>query len=403
MLHGLLDRFPDAVPGRVVADRDGRHPLVESDHEGIEGDADRDQAEAARLKVGEAEPEDQGVRDHEDAIPHGLELAPREIDELERGLECEAGEEEPHARDAHPTKLTERPTRDDHHDDRGDQGQDEQPHNGERSGRLPGPGAYDANVAELEYSVSGGIARLTINRPERRNAVSFDVMRGLRDGLADARTDDEVRVVVITGAGEQAFCAGADLTGIADNSGAIAAHDGRGAFADLFRDLWSLGKPTIARVRGYALAGGFGLAMSCDFVIAADDAQFGTPEVNVGLWPYMITIPLLRSIPPRLVLELMMTGRRVDATEAERVGLVNRVVPVAELDAQVDALAHDLASKSPLVLRLGKTAFQHVLDLDADHALDYLQAMLTVTTLSEDAAEGVAAFAAKRAPRWTGR
>lgn len=258
-------------------------------------------------------------------------------------------------------------------------------------------------MAELEYAVDDGIARLTINRPERRNAVSFDVMRGLRDGLADARADDGVRVVVITGAGDQAFCAGADLTGIADNSGAIAAHDGRGAFADLFRDLWSLGKPTIARVRGYALAGGFGLAMSCDFVIAADDAQFGTPEVNVGLWPYMITIPLLRSIPPRLVLELMMTGRRVDATEAERVGLVNRVVPVADLDAEVDVLAHDLASKSPLVLRLGKTAFQRVLDLDADHALDYLQAMLTVTTLSEDAAEGVAAFAAKRAPRWTGR
>ena len=258
-------------------------------------------------------------------------------------------------------------------------------------------------MAELEYAVEDGIARLTINRPERRNAVSFDVMRGLRDGLAEARGDESVRVVVLTGAGEQAFCAGADLTGIADNAGAIAAHDGRGAFADLFRDLWSLGKPTIARVRGFALAGGFGLAMSCDFVIAADDAEFGTPEVNVGLWPYMITIPLLRSIPPRLVLELMMTGRRVDAVEAARAGLVNRVVPITELDAAVDALARDLAAKSPLVLRLGKSAFHHVLDLDADHALDYLQAMLTITTLSDDAAEGVAAFAEKRAPRWTGQ
>ena len=258
-------------------------------------------------------------------------------------------------------------------------------------------------MAELEYAVEDGIARLTINRPERRNAVSFDVMRGLRDGLAEARGDESVRVVVLTGAGEQAFCAGADLTGIADNAGAIAAHDGRGAFADLFRDLWSLGKPTIARVRGFALAGGFGLAMSCDFVIAADDAEFGTPEVNVGLWPYMITIPLLRSIPPRLVLELMMTGRRVDAVEAAQVGLVNRVVPIIELDAAVDALARDLAAKSPLVLRLGKSAFHHVLDLDADHALDYLQAMLTITTLSDDAAEGVAAFAEKREPRWTGQ
>lgn len=258
-------------------------------------------------------------------------------------------------------------------------------------------------MADLEYAVQDGIARLTINRPDRRNALSYDVMYGLQERLAEARADDAVRVVVVTGAGEQAFCAGADLTGIADNSGAIAAHDGRGAFAELFRDLWSLGKPTIARVRGFALAGGFGLAMSCDFVIAADDAQFGTPEVNVGLWPYMITIPLLRSIPPRLVLELMMTGRRVDATEAAAVGLVNRVVPVAELDAAVDTLAGELAAKSPLVLRLGKTAFQRVLDMDADHALDYLQGMLTITTLSDDAAEGVAAFAEKRAPRWTGR
>ncbi len=258
-------------------------------------------------------------------------------------------------------------------------------------------------MAELEYQAQDGIARFTINRPDRRNALSFEVMRGLRDGLAEARTDDAVRVVIITGAGERAFCAGADLTGIADNSGAIAAHDGRGAFADLFRDLWSLGKPTIARVRGFALAGGFGLAMSCDFVIAADDAQFGTPEVNVGLWPYMITIPLLRSIPPRLVLELMMTGRRVDAEEADRVGLVNRVVPVDELDATVDALAAELAAKSPLVLRMGKTAFHRVLDMDSDHALDYLQGMLTITTLSDDAAEGVSAFADKRPPRWTGR
>lgn len=258
-------------------------------------------------------------------------------------------------------------------------------------------------MAELEYEVADGIARLTINRPERRNSISYEVMRGLQASLAEARRDDDVRVVVITGAGDRAFCAGADLTGIADNSGAIAAHDGRGSFAELFRDLWALGKPTIARVRGFALAGGFGLAMSCDFVIASDDAQFGTPEVNVGLWPYMITIPLLRSMPPRLVLELMMTGRRVDATEAAAVGLVNRVVPVAELDESVDSLAAELAAKSPVVMRLGKSAFYRVLDMDSDHALDYLQSMLTITTLSDDAAEGVAAFAEKREARWTGR
>src|SRR5207248_4307797 len=172
-----------------------------------------------------------------------------------------------------------------------------------------------------------------------------------------ARADEDVHVLVITGAGEQAFCAGADLTGMRGDAGFVETHDARGELARLFHDLWSLGKPTIARVRGYALAGGFGLALACDFVVAADDAQFGTPEVNVGLWPYMITVPLMRSMPPKRVLELMMTGRRVDAAEAERIGFVTRVVPVDELDAAVDELAGTLGSKSPLILRWGRESF----------------------------------------------
>ena len=256
---------------------------------------------------------------------------------------------------------------------------------------------------EVLYAVEHGVARVTINRPDRRNAMSYGVMQGLRDSVAAAKADDGVRVLVLTGAGDRAFCAGADLGGIAENAGAAAAHDGRGLLADLFRELWSLGKPTIARVRGYALAGGFGLALACDFVIAADDAQFGTPEVNVGLWPYMITVPLLRSMPPKKVLELQMTGRRVNAEEADRIGFVTRVVPVEDLDGAVDELAASLASKSPLVLRWGRDAFYRVLEMDGDAALDYLQGMLTVHTQSEDAAEGVAAFAEKRTPEWKGR
>jgi enoyl-CoA hydratase/carnithine racemase len=258
-------------------------------------------------------------------------------------------------------------------------------------------------VTELEYSVADGVARATINRPERRNAMSFEVMAGLRDAVARARDDSDVHVLVLTGAGDAAFCAGADLGSIAASEGAIAAHDGRGLLADLFRDLWSLGKPTIARVRGFALAGGFGLAMACDLVVAADDAVFGTPEINVGLWPYMITVPLLRSMPPRVALELMTTGRRVDAGEAMQIGFVNKVVPVAELDGTVDGLAADLAAKSPLIMRLGRDSFYRVLEMETDDALDYLQGMLTVTSLSEDTAEGVAAFAEKRPPRWRGR
>ena len=258
-------------------------------------------------------------------------------------------------------------------------------------------------MSEVLYETAHGIARVTINRPERRNAMSYGVMQGLRDAVARARADADVRVVVLTGAGDKAFCAGADLGGIADNEGAAAAHEGRGLLADLFRDMWALGKPIIARVRGFALAGGFGLACACDMVIASDDSTFGTPEINVGLWPYMITVPLLRSMAPKTALDLMMTGRRVDAAEGQRLGFVQRVVPVAELDATVDALAAELSQKSPLIMRWGRDAFYRVLEMDANEALAYLQGLLTVTTQTEDAAEGVAAFAEKRAPQWKGR
>jgi enoyl-CoA hydratase/carnithine racemase len=256
---------------------------------------------------------------------------------------------------------------------------------------------------EVQYESGERIARVTINRPGRRNAMSYGVMQGLRDAMASARADTAVRVVVLTGAGDKAFCAGADLGGIAENEGAAAAHEGRGLLAELFRDMWSLGKPIVARVRGFALAGGFGLACACDLVVASDDAVFGTPEINVGLWPYMITVPLLRSMAPKTALDLMMTGRRVDAAEGRRLGFVQRVVPAAELDATVDAIATELASKSPLIMKWGRDAFYRVLEMDANDALSYLQGMLTVTTLTDDAAEGVAAFAEKRAPEWKGR
>jgi enoyl-CoA hydratase/carnithine racemase len=256
---------------------------------------------------------------------------------------------------------------------------------------------------EVLYENAAGVARVTINRPERRNAMSFDVMQGLRDAFARARADDDVRVVVLTGAGDKAFCAGADLGGGGIADGAASAHDGRGLLAELFREMWQLGKPVIARVRGYALAGGFGLACACDLIVASDDSVFGTPEINVGLWPYMITVPLLRSMPPKTALDLMMTGRRVSADEGARMGFVQRVVPVAELDATVDALAAELASKSPIIMRWGRDAFYRVLEMDADAALSYLQGMLTITSQTEDAAEGVAAFAEKRTPRWKGR
>lgn len=256
---------------------------------------------------------------------------------------------------------------------------------------------------ELLYDVADGVARLTLNRPERRNALSWSLIESLRARVRDARQDPEVRAVVLTGAGDRAFCAGADLTGMRADAGYADIHHARGELAGLFDDLWRLGKPTVAAVRGYCLAGGFGLALSCDLVVAADDATFGTPEIDVGLWPYMITVPLCRSMPPKRALELMMTGRRIDAAEADRMGFLTRVVPVEQLAGTVDELAGTLASKSPSVMRLGRDSFYAVWDQSAVDALAMLHPMLTLTTELEDAAEGIAAFVEKRPPRWTGR
>lgn len=256
---------------------------------------------------------------------------------------------------------------------------------------------------EVLYEAAGGIGRLTINRPERRNALSWTVVAALRDRVAEAKADPNVRVLVLTGAGDRAFCAGADLSGMAEGASFLDLHEGRGQLAELFIDLWSLGKPTIARVRGYALAGGFGLALACDLVIAADDAQFGTPEIDVGLWPFMITVPLVRSMPPKKVLELMLTGRRVLAAEAERIGFVNQVVAVDELDAVTDELAADLAAKSPAIVKLGRDSFYAVWDLAAREALEQLHPLLTITTMTEDSREGITAFVEKRKPEWKGR
>jgi enoyl-CoA hydratase/carnithine racemase len=257
--------------------------------------------------------------------------------------------------------------------------------------------------AELLYDVADGVATIAINRPERRNALSWDVIAQMRARVAEAKADDAVRVVVITGTGDKAFCAGADLGNMADGASFLELHDGRGGMAELFQEMWALGKPTIARVHGYALAGGFGLALACDMVVAADNATFGTPEIDVGLWPYMITVPLTRSMPAKKALELMLTGRRVDADEADRIGFVTRVVPLGELDAAVAELAASLAAKSPAIVKLGRDAFYDVWDAAAADALALLHPLLTLTTLTEDAQEGIAAFAEKRPPRWRGR
>jgi enoyl-CoA hydratase/carnithine racemase len=261
-----------------------------------------------------------------------------------------------------------------------------------------------ADAPAVLYEVRDRVARITMNRPESRNALSPEVMAGLDTGLARAKADTDVRVAVLTGAGDKAFCAGGDLGGSGfQGKGFTDRHHDRRAFADLFRSLNRLGKPVIARVRGHCLAGGFGLALGCDLVVASDDSSFGTPEVKRGLFPMMIMATIFRNVGRKKGLELILTGDRIDAHEALRFGLVNHVVPAEQLDAKVDELAGKIAAMSPAVVRLGRDAFYAMSDMGFDEALTYLQSMLTINVGTEDAVEGIQAFLEKRDPVWKGR
>lgn len=253
----------------------------------------------------------------------------------------------------------------------------------------------------VRYEVSDGRATITIDDPERRNPMSVETMSGLVERTREAVDDPEVKVVVYTGGGDRAFCAGGDLSGSFVDD-AIGLHRGRGDIAELFRLMMRGGKPTIARVNGHALAGGFGLAVACDITICVDDAKLGTTEVKVGLWPMMISAVLARVMPRKAALELMLTGRTIEPEEAFRLGAVSRVVARDDLDSVVDGIVAGLLALSPATLMLGKDSFYGMSDSDLDTALDRLQGGLTEVALTADAVEGVTAFVEKRPPDWSG-
>lgn len=255
----------------------------------------------------------------------------------------------------------------------------------------------------VRYEVSDAVARITIDREEKRNALNVAVIDELRAAFAAARSDEQVRVCVLTGAGDKAFCAGGDLGGFAADSSKVEQHLMRGGLVDLLEEMTRLGKPVIARVNGHALAGGFGLMCACDLAIASESATFGMPEIRSGLWPFIITAVVRPVLGERKALELMMTGERIDAAEALRIGAVSRVVPAADLDAEVERYADLLATKSPLIMRLGKDSFYASRDMGFRQALDHLHGQLAVCLESEDVIEGVTAFLEKREPRWKGR
>jgi enoyl-CoA hydratase/carnithine racemase len=256
---------------------------------------------------------------------------------------------------------------------------------------------------QLLYDVSGGVATLTLNRPEQRNALSAQLLEELVDGLRTARDDDRVRAVVLTGAGDKAFCAGADLGGFAADAPLVEKHLANDRFLDFFRLMPRLGKPSLCAANGHVLAGGLGLALCCDLLIAKRGIAFGTPEINVGAFPYMIMAIIYRNVPRKKVNEMLLLGERLSAEQAVEYGLANKVVPEAEFSAAVDDWAAKLASKSPLLMKLGHDAMHRQQDMALDDALEFLRSQLTLTLSTEDILEGVSAFFEKREPEWKGR
>jgi len=254
----------------------------------------------------------------------------------------------------------------------------------------------------VRFALEDGQALLTIDRPDARNALSGEVVEALWSGLDRAEAEPGARVVVLTGAGARAFSAGGDLTAV-DGEGFLAGHDGRRRYGLLLERIAAFPKPTLARVNGHALGGGLGLVCACDLAVAADHAQLGTPEVDLGLFPMMVLTWLQRHLGRKRALEMVLTGARLPAHEALDWGLVNRVVPAAELDAATQALVTLLAGKSQAVLALGKRAFRRAEGLPLESATELLAAELSVLLTTDDAAEGVAAFLSKRPPAWKDR
>jgi methylglutaconyl-CoA hydratase len=248
----------------------------------------------------------------------------------------------------------------------------------------------------------GSALWLTINRPDKRNALNGDVIAGLARGYRQAHDDPDVRVIVLTGAGEKAFCAGADL----QNSGAAFAMDFSKPnvdYADLLRLSQNATKPAIARVNGVCMAGGMGLLCMADMAVAADHVVFGLPEVKVGVFPMQV-MALLQSIAPRrLVNEWSITGEPFDAATAKQAGLLNHIVPAAELDAKVDWLIERIVDKSPTAIRRGKYALRAIASMSFDQAIAYTESQIALLALTEDAKEGLRAFGEKRKPTWTGK
>jgi enoyl-CoA hydratase/carnithine racemase len=260
------------------------------------------------------------------------------------------------------------------------------------------------SYSKLRYEVAAsGVATITLDDPETRNALSDQLLGELLGALREAKADDAVRVVVLTSSHEKVFSAGGNLGGFAADAPMAHKFFGADLFPQVFIELGELGKPSIVAANGHVLAGSLGIALACDLIIAKDTAGFGTPEINVGLFPFMIMALIYRNVGRKKTTEMLLLGERMTAAEAREAGIVNKVVPAEDFDAAVEEWAVKLASKSPLIMRLGKDAMWRQLDMPLREALDYLRSQLTIELSTEDAIEGVTAFFEKREPNWKGR
>ena len=260
--------------------------------------------------------------------------------------------------------------------------------------------AYDT----LTYAVSPtGVATIALDQPETRNALSDDVLAELVTALEAARDDPAVRCVVLTSTHDSVFSSGGNLGGFAADVPLVHKHFATGLFPRVFALLGELGKPSICAANGHVLAGALGLALACDLIIAAEPARFGTPEINIGLFPFMIMALIYRNVGRKKTAELMLLGEQISAAEAQRIGIVNRVVPADGFRAAVDEWAEKLARKSPVLMKLGKDAMYRQQDMAYDDAIDFLRSQLTIAFSTEDIQEGVRAFFEKRDPQWRGR
>ncbi|MCS6955084.1 MAG: enoyl-CoA hydratase/isomerase family protein [Candidatus Calescibacterium sp.] len=235
---------------------------------------------------------------------------------------------------------------------------------------------------ELIITDRGNVRFITLNRPESRNALNFSLMGKLASAIRQASADDGIKVIVVNSSSDRAFCAGVDLKELKDFIDSNRVRDYFRAYSEIILAIEDCIKPTVAVVKGYALAGGCGLAVACDITIASDDSKFGVPEINLGMWPMIISYPILKFVHPKKVLELFLTGRIIEASEAKDMGMVNFIVDKENIQSFSDEIINNLASRSSLALKMGKEAFDFLVQENYSEKIKYLREMSAILASS---------------------